>query len=281
MMFFSPEITDSIELGIPDKSPMKTTSTNDHEEGSDMLSADEKREQFELPRDTYTMLFVCNCWKVSTLTVYVFILKVALYCMLFLDDLERGNGKSGYEVELLIAQALLLPIAVAMQQDLTNSLALIANAKYSKPLTNRMPGATYDRYSSNSSLSPSLYSHFQLLTISPTNSYCLSMVLRLVDGILGLVINAIVMFHATSVLSMFLNFAALHFLQSIDDIMHELCRQGFFGNHILESAKLSEGFTLPARRHKHWMRSMDSVGYSFILLMLISAWIWYIIDPPM
>ena len=105
------------------------------------------------------------------------------------------------------------------------------------------------------------------------------MTLRLIDGILSLVLNVIVLFHATGVLSMFLNFAALHFLQSIDDLVHEMCRRGFVGGRIQATAKLCEGFCLPARRDSHWQRSVDSVGYILLLTFLIVAWIWFIVYP--
>lgn len=106
------------------------------------------------------------------------------------------------------------------------------------------------------------------------------MFLRLADGILSLTVNTIVLFHATAVFSMFLNFAALHFLQSIDDIVNELCRRGFVGGQIQSTAKLCEGFTLPARRDPHWLRSVDSVGYMVLLGVLIVAWIWFLAQTP-
>lgn len=121
---------------------------------------------------------------------------------------------------------------------------------------------------------------FILCLLSPFASYILSLCLRFVDGFLSLTVNAVVLFHATSVFSMFLNFAALHFLQSIDDIIHELCIKGFFGNRIEETAKLSKDFQLPARRDDHWMRCSDSVGLFLILVGLIAIWVWFLVDPP-
>lgn len=104
------------------------------------------REQFELPHDTYTMLFISNDWRVTALAIYVFLFKLALYAMLLAEDLERSIDNATFQRRLVLAaQGLLLPVAVAMQQDLTNSLALVANAKYSKAITARLPGATYRR----------------------------------------------------------------------------------------------------------------------------------------
>lgn len=79
---------------------------------------------------------------------------------------------------------------------------------------------------------------------------------------------------------MFLNFAALHFLQSIDDIVHELCGKGFFGNRIQETAKLSQVCQLPARRDDHWLRCTDTMGLLFVLVIGVGFWMWFLLDPP-
>ena len=148
------EVTDSVELGLS-TSQRGGGGDDDLEHGGgarpesappDVIKIpDMDREQCELPQDTYTMLFLANDWRVTALAVTVFVFKIALYSLLLADDLEQ-QGANLYQRRLVVAaQALLLPVAVAMQQDLTNSLALIANAKYSKALTTRLPGATYLR----------------------------------------------------------------------------------------------------------------------------------------
>lgn len=136
MVYFSPEITESVELEDP------AEGVNSDEESC--KSPDSEREQFEMPEDTYTLLFVSKSWGVLALASYVFLFKLALYALLLVEDLKRDTDD--YHVSLVLAaQGLLIPLAVAMQQDLTGFLSLWANVKYSDSLTSRYPGATYTR----------------------------------------------------------------------------------------------------------------------------------------
>lgn len=142
MVYYSPEITESTEHDFPEEGVL-----SDEESGttSSDKSPDIERDQFEMPEDTYTLLFVSKSWGVLALAIYVFLFKLALFALLLVEDLKRDTDDYN-KFLVLAAQVLLIPVAVAMQQDLTGFLSLLANVKYSKSLTSQYPGATYTRY---------------------------------------------------------------------------------------------------------------------------------------
>jgi hypothetical protein len=78
-------------------------------------------------------------------SVYVFALKMALYAFLALDVLFRttkdGSNPRTSPV-VLAAQFLMLPAAVAMQDDLTATDYLVASLKYCDSIRTRMRGSS-------------------------------------------------------------------------------------------------------------------------------------------
>ena len=68
-----------------------------------------------------------------------------------------------------------------------------------------------------------------VLDISPDATewkFTLAFLLRFVDGLYSLIINFVLLLISDEVLSLFLNFAALAFLQSIDDVAFRLAKEG-------------------------------------------------------
>ena len=130
--------------------------------------------------------------------------------MIFLPSLSRniiafsqGNftGKTGL---IRVTQFFLIPVAVAMQEDLMAVYARIANVKYDPDIMLISPYAT------------------------PTK-FALSFLLRFADGLYSLILNFILLLITDEVLSLFLNFAALGFLQSIDDVAFSVVANGYLG----------------------------------------------------
>ena len=77
--------------------------------------------------------------------------------------------------------------------------------------------------------------------------FMLAYVLRLIDGLMSLSANFCVMMATDTVLDVFLNFAALHFLQDIDDVFYNLVQQGFFGDRLEHMATLCTQISWPRR----------------------------------
>ena len=75
--------------------------------------------------------------------------------------------------------------------------------------------------------------------------------LRCVDGLLSLTICFSIMLITNTILQVFLNFAALYFLQSIDDVFYELAQRGFFFDAMEDATELCKQITFSRRYAMH------------------------------
>ena len=75
-----------------------------------------------------------------------------------------------------------------------------------------------------------------IMEISPyatPSKFALSFLLRFADGLYSLILNFILLLITDEVLNLFLNFAALGFLQSIDDVAFSVVANGYLGKSLL------------------------------------------------
>ena len=103
-----------------------------------------------------------------------------------------------------VTQFFLLPIAIAMQEDLILVYTRIANIRYDKSLYDITNGHATEW------------------------KFGLAFLLRFMDGMYSLIVNFVLLLVTDEVLSLFLNFAALSFLQSIDDVAFGLAADGIW-----------------------------------------------------
>ena len=95
--------------------------------------------------------------------------------------------------------------------------------------------------------------------------------MRFVDGLAFLFINTTLLLQATQVLSAFLNFAALQFLSSIDNVALHLARDGYLS----ESLEDIAGDVLLmkiARNHNERLQKLDTVMLTIVYLIVLIAW---------
>ena len=138
----------------------------------------------------------------------------------------------------------LIPVAVAKQEDLMTVYANAANKKYDGSVTKADNYATWVKW-------------------------VLSNALRLIDGLLSLGVNFGVMLMTNAILGIFLNFAALHFLQFIDDVLYELAEKGFFGDTMEEATILCKTITFQRRAYlrgdkcNNFITNLDTILLAF------------------
>lgn len=208
-------------------------------------------EMVPLPEDVYTLGF-CNeiGGEAFYYALYVYLLKICFFTFLVLEGVTtlRDTPKlvPSENAMLLAAQFLMLPVAVTIQSDLISTIFIVANLKYSKEITKEFPFATkWKFYASN---------------------FC-----RGLDGFFSLAVNFVVLLTAADILAVFLNFAALQFLQTIDDMALELAVSGYLTDTLEEKANKAKEIELP-RNHSKFLRSLDTVLFVITIVCLIIAW---------
>ena len=78
---------------------------------------------------------------------------------------------------------------------------------------------------------------WSLLTNCCVVEYYTAHTLRALDGLIFLYINTYLMLQAINMLSIFLNFSALMFLQTIDNVALKVCLDGYWTRSLQESAQ--------------------------------------------
>lgn len=215
-----------------------------------------KEEQYDLSDDVYTMVFLAPVWSSAFFFAFsTFTLKMCLYMFLAVDIAAEGLIEFDAKPEsnlVRLAQFFILPVAVGIQDDLMNCFASIANIKYDEHILLHAPGATSTKWS-------------------------LSIFLRLLDGMASTGINFVLLLQAEDVLSLFLNFAALQFLQDIDNVGFALADKGYLTEHIEEIAKSAQELTLP-KKQSSFMNKLDSAGFLVTYLIMLASWIFVTVD---
>jgi len=81
-----------------------------------------------------------------------------------------------------------------------------------------------------------------------------------------------VLLAADSVLGLFLNFAALHFLQVIDNLALEMAAKGYLTDYMEQEATLAEAARLPKRKSDSILRTFDTILFVGTVAILSVAW---------
>ena len=177
-------------------------------------SAFADRERINLTEDIYSFVVACSLFSVSFWTAIYFILvKFLCYGVIFVNLTRKTYTGESQDPAVLATKLIMIPVAVAMQEDLVTLYYNVANKKYD--------ALTYkgNMYATEA-------------------KWVLSNLLRAIDGLMSLAVNFGVMLLEIDLLNIFLGFAALDFLQYIDDVIYELAEKGFFGEK-LEQATIA------------------------------------------
>jgi hypothetical protein len=214
-------------------------------------------ERYEVGEDVYGLIFVSPVTSPSFIFAFLVIgVKFALFTFLAMDLYKQTQEDDGLfsEKDSLIraTQFLLLPIAIALQEDLIYVYTRIANIKYNKDLTLTNPSATKSKFA-------------------------LSFVLRFMDGLFSLTINFVLIMITENVLGIVLNFAALHFLQGIDDVAFQMAHEGFLGDLMEDRCNVVERTTMKRRVGDGFTNSLDSFLFLFTYGCMLGVWIYVFI----
>lgn len=149
--------------------------------------------------------------------------------------------------EVLATQFFLMPVNFALQEELVVTFFIYGNLKWHNAILELNPGAYKWKYH-------------------------LGNVFRLLDGLSFLLINTTLLLQATDILGMFLNFAALQFLQSIDNVALDLAKDGYLSEHLEDVANKVALMKLP-RNNSETLQMMDSMMMLVTFIILEGMWL--------
>mmetsp|Transcript_27170 Transcript_27170/g.49050 ORF Transcript_27170/g.49050 Transcript_27170/m.49050 type:complete len:527 (-) Transcript_27170:162-1742(-) len=205
----------------------------------------------DIEDDVYNMFFLSDIGSSSFwFAILVFLLKLGLIIIIAIDLYTNHTFPDSSDVVFLVktTQFLLLPVNVAVQEELIATFFIYANLKWSKQILELNPGASKGKFH-------------------------LSNLMRFVDGIFFLFINTTLLLQATQILGAFLNFAALGFLSEIDNVALRLARDGYLTESLERVAGDVLLMKLP-KNHNDTMQVMDSV---MIAILFFATLVWWIL----
>lgn len=210
-----------------------------------------KEEKVEfLDKDVYAFIMAAPVASFGFLfSAYIIFTKYLVYSILMTDiENEYDARLSQQSWQLITVKIALVPVAISMQEDLIHVFATAANIKYDKERAT-------------------------IVSKDATKSkMVLSMMLRLIDGCMSLAVNYFVMLVTPDILGVFLNFAALHFLQSIDDVFFILMQDGFFGDSMEHMSMVCTQISFQRRTSDHSL-----IKFSDTILWLLILFLCYVI----
>ena len=204
----------------------------------------------ELSDDVYSMFFLADLWSQGFWYAWlVFILKQFLILMIAVDLFTNKSFPSNDEVPSLVraTQLVLMPVNFALQEELVMTFFIYGNLKWHEAILELNPDAFKWKYH-------------------------LGNLFRFLDGLTFLFINTTLLLQATDILGMFLNFAALQFLQSIDNVALGLAKDGYLSEPLEEVAGKVELMKLP-RNNNDRLQMMDSCMMLVTFTILVAAWL--------
>ena len=224
---------------------------------SEMMSY-KKNGSYDLAEDVYAFITVAPvCSMPFVFACGVIGIKYIVYVTL----LSGINFEDYFQDEkaATIVKFFLIPVAVAMQEDLMAVYAGVANARYDSKVLEISEHATKFKFG-------------------------LSYLLRLFDGLFSLTVNFLVMLSTDEVLNVFLNFAALHFLQDIDDVFYALVEKGFFGDGMEHMSTVCRQISWPRRagtnKLSKFLTNLDTILFALTLVactliyIAVTCWFW-------
>lgn len=221
----------------------------DKPESTDTLFAEDR---YEVGEDVYGLIFMSPVSSPSFIFALLVVgIKFALFAFLFMDLYNHASDDDAFfsKKDSLIraTQFVLLPIAIALQEDLIYVYTRIANIRYTDDIAEATPSATKSKFA-------------------------LSFLLRLLDGICSLTINFTLILTTDTVLGIFLNFAALHFLQGIDDVAFQMAHEGFLGDRMEDRCRVVESTTMARRVGDTFTNALDSILFMVTYACMIAVW---------
>lgn len=221
----------------------------------DNESTDTSDNDEALAKDVYAFIVVAPiASKPFLFAFYVILLKYTIYCLFFFDDdlLKLKQDIHEGDVTVMVVKFFLIPVAVSMQDDLVHVYAFVANVKYDEKILKISQSANKGKY-------------------------FFSILLRFIDGACSLGVNFYVMLITGNVKGVFLNFAALHFLQSIDEVFFVLVEKGFLGDAMEHMSNLCTQVTLPRRTiNNGCVKQLDSILYALTFLICATTYVLWI-----
>lgn len=218
--------------------------SNEKEAPNNDEEDEEEESSMGLSEDIYSVMMTCRAVSLPfVFSLFVCIFQMSLIVLIALDLIDFGTDNPfkippAVDIEVRIAQALAVVLAVATQGDLLTAIIQLHDG-YDKRVKETNASFTFGTW---------LFASIAQFLIGA--------------GMLTLIFILII--QSKDVIGMMLNFAALSFVSDIDDIAFFLAKNGFVSDAVERECRQVSEYEFPTRKRKSkWFRR--------VLFMLITA----------
>lgn len=198
---------------------------------------------------TYALIYICpRCSQGWWYGIFIYCLQVCTIALSLSDELDIHDTKNILKIPppvptvVTVAQGFAIFLALAYQSDLIEAVLKIQDG-FHPEIQEKHPGATY-------------------------TSWLLSVWAQLCSGVLLLITIFVLTMRAQNVLSIMLNFAALHFMYEIDELGFRLARLGFITDQVQDDALMVGSIKVHKRPRKNLVRKL----LYFLTLWCLFSW---------
>ncbi|CAB9509241.1 expressed unknown protein [Seminavis robusta] len=223
---------------------------------SKFLNQDESKEKL-LPQDTFSFIIIAEtCTIPFIISLTIFVLQLTIFILVLLDLAAQGEPGNIFGVpanvsgQLRATQFIAVLVAVLTQGDLRVALTLARD------------GFTKEFHAA--------FRH------TAEWKFRLAVVTRAASGTIGLVVVFVLIITSSSVVGLLLDFTAVEFVSSIDELCFFLAKQGFLGTgckHYSAIVACDLYKVAPESRQGFLRKSWKTVSLFLILSVFLAGWI--------
>jgi len=261
---------DKIPIGDDDEGDIDDIIKRLHSDDTTMTQSTSERDmaERELPQDTFSFLIYTNvCSPCFLCGIMVFLFQMGIYVVLANDIIDcRIDGKFNCKMKknpvgfptnvsdaVRISEVLALIISIIGQQDVRKAICLYRDGFDKDNLTKVFKGATLWKWT-------------------------LSIVLRALEGLLGLTLTFLLIMRSDFVLDLLLNFSAIYFVTELDDMVFGLASEGFLGRTLKKETKSLSRNTYFVSHECANSKSANRVIIAYYIVLFVSFFVgWGII----
>jgi hypothetical protein len=218
----------------------------------------EEEEGRDLQEDVFTLFFLSEprsrtfIYSILVIALQYTIYGLLLYSLVEDDDPYRDKDNTlkvpaFVDIYVMVSQVIALLIAVITQEDVMYTIELIT-VGYDPAVLASHPSAT--RF-----------------------YWVASCILRFLEGAVGVGIAFVFIVQSSTVIDIFLNFAAVEFVAGLDNVGFGLAAAGLIGRAAQEATQDAKEIKLPLRKRKHRKTRQLVVLASFVIMAAGLIWI--------
>ncbi len=237
------------------------TSVFTYEDGKDTENDENTRdiEKMNIPKDSFSMLYVGDTYVDYILPISVFILQVAILVLILYNMLQDSKIRP-------LSNALNIPVEVPRTVTASQYIACLVSVISADDLIQGM-------LFMGKRIIPSGYPRVDGM-LPPTISckWEFSNIMRLVEGLLVIGVSFVFIVQSSTVIDLFLNFAGVTFVGLLDDIFFLLAENGLLGRRAKYSAKSVSNYEVYKTPKGGLDKKMKIFRISFFVGMTATLW---------